>query len=58
MLGGEMSGSADLSYTYGKYSNVRRKGTEEGHYFQIWQTDDSGAWKLVLDWAQPVPEKK
>ncbi len=41
MLGAEMSRSADLSYTYGKYSNVRRKGTEEGHYFQIWQTDDS-----------------
>lgn len=58
MLGSDMSRSADLCYTYGKYSSVRRKGTEEGHYFQIWQTDDSGAWKLVLDWAQPVPEKK
>ena len=57
MLGADMSSSADLSYTYGKYSNVRRKGTEEGHYFQIWQTDDSGAWKLVLDWAQPVPKE-
>jgi ketosteroid isomerase-like protein len=58
ILGAEMSRSADLSYTYGKYSNVRRKGTEEGHYFQIWQTDDSGAWKLVLDWQQALPEKK
>lgn len=57
MLGAEMSRSADLSYTYGKYSNVRRKGTEEGHYFQIWHTDDSGAWKLVLDWAQPLPKQ-
>lgn len=57
MLGAEMSRSADLSYTYGKYSNVRRKGTEEGHYFQIWQTDDSGAWKLVLDWQQALPKK-
>lgn len=56
MLGADMSRSADLSYTYGKYSNVRRKGTEEGHYFHIWQTHD-GAWKLVLDWAQPVPAK-
>ena len=27
-----MSRSADLSYTYGKYSNVRRKGHEQGHY--------------------------
>jgi ketosteroid isomerase-like protein len=56
MLGSEMSRSADLSYTYGKYSNVRRKGTEEGHYFQIWQTDDSGAWKLVLYWQQALPK--
>ena len=58
MLGADMSRSADLSYTYGRYSKLRPKGTEEGHYFQIWQTDDAGAWKLVVDWAQPLPEKK
>lgn len=57
MLGADMSRSADLSYTYGKYSKARPKGTEQGHYFQIWQTDDAGAWKLVLDWAQPLPAK-
>jgi ketosteroid isomerase-like protein len=58
MLGADMSRSADLSYTYGRYSKLRPKGTEQGHYFQIWQTDDSGAWKLVLDWAQPLPAEK
>ena len=58
MLGADMSRSADLSYTYGRYSKLRPKGTEQGHYFQIWQTDNSGAWKLVLDWAQPVPPPK
>lgn len=58
MLGADMSRSADLSYTYGRYSKLRPKGTEQGHYFQIWQTNDAGAWKLVLDWAQPLPEKK
>ena len=57
MLGADMSRSADLSYTYGRYSKLRPKGTEQGHYFQIWQTDDVGAWKLVLDWAQPLPKK-
>jgi ketosteroid isomerase-like protein len=57
MLGADMSRSADLSYTYGKYSNVRRKGTEEGHYFQIWQTDDAGKWSLVLDWQQALPKE-
>lgn len=58
MLGADMSRSADLSYTYGKYSNFRPKGTEQGHYFQIWQADNAGAWKLVLDWAQPLPKEK
>ena len=57
MLGSDISRSADLSYTYGRYSKLRPKGTEQGHYFQIWQTDDAGAWKLVLDWAQPLPAK-
>ena len=58
VLGGDVSRSADLSYTYGKYSTVRRKGTEEGHYFQVWQTDPAGAWKLVLDWQQALPPPK
>lgn len=58
MLGADMSRSADLSYTYGRYSKARETGTEQGHYFQIWQTDDNGVWKLVLDWAQPLPAKK
>ena len=33
MLGADMSRSADLSYSYGKYSNVRRKGTEARSLF-------------------------
>ena len=57
LLGADMSRSADLSYTYGKYSKARDKVTEQGHYFQIWQTDNPGAWKLVLDWAQPLRAK-
>jgi ketosteroid isomerase-like protein len=55
MIGGEVSSYADLAYTYGKYSTVRDKGTEEGHYLHIWQTDKAGVWKLVLDWQQPLP---
>jgi ketosteroid isomerase-like protein len=52
----DMSLSADLSYSYGKYSKALDKGMEEGHYFQIWQTDANGAWKLVLDWQQALPK--
>ena len=55
LIGGEVSSSADLAYTYGKYSGARDKGSEQGHYFQIWQTDSAGSWKLVLDWQQALP---
>lgn len=57
-MGGDMSSSADLAYAYGKYSNVRDNGTEQGHYLHIWQPDTAGAWKLVLDWQQPLPKEK
>ncbi|MEY2483808.1 MAG: hypothetical protein QOK24_2336 [Verrucomicrobiota bacterium] len=56
-LGGDMSHSADLAYTYGKYSSAG-EGNEKGHYFQIWQRDDAGHWKLVLDWQQALPAEK
>lgn len=54
----EMSSSADLAYTYGSYSDPRTQSTAAGHFLQIWQTDKTGAWKLVLDWQQPVPAPK
>jgi ketosteroid isomerase-like protein len=57
-LGGDVSRSADLAYSYGKYSGIREKGPEQGHYLHIWQTDKAGIWKLVLDWQQPLPEEK
>jgi ketosteroid isomerase-like protein len=57
-MGGDMSSSADLAYAYGKYSLIRNGTVEPGHFFQIWQTDSAGAWKLVLDWQQPLPKEK
>ncbi|MEN3370054.1 MAG: hypothetical protein V7609_2197 [Verrucomicrobiota bacterium] len=56
-LGGDMSKSADLAYTYGKYSSAG-EGSDKGHYFQIWQRDDAGPWKLVVDWQQALPQEK
>jgi ketosteroid isomerase-like protein len=55
---GEISSTADLAYHYGKYSDTRPQGANGGHFFQIWQTDSAGAWKLVLDWQQPLPKEK
>jgi ketosteroid isomerase-like protein len=57
-LGSDMSHSADLAYTYGKYSLSRDGSAESGHFFQIWQTDTAGSWKLVLDWQQALPPEK
>lgn len=57
-VGGDMSSSADLAYAYGKYSNVRDKRIEQGHYLHIWQTDPAGVWKLVVDWQQSLPKEK
>jgi len=52
----DMSNSADLAYTYGSYSDTRTQPGAPGHFLQVWQTDASGAWKLVLDWQQPTPK--
>jgi hypothetical protein len=57
-IGSDMSHSADLAYTYGKYSVTRGAGSESGHFFQIWQSDTVGTWKLVLDWQQALPPEK
>jgi ketosteroid isomerase-like protein len=57
-LGGDMSRSTDLAYSYGKYSLNRDGNTELGHFFQIWQTDATGMWKLVVDWQQALPKEK
>ena len=57
-LGGDMSRSVDFAYSYGKYSLSRDGNTELGYFFQIWQTDATGVWKLVVYWQQALPKEK
>jgi hypothetical protein len=57
-MGGDVSNSTDLAYSYGKYSGTHEGSAEAGHFFQIWQTDAAGSWKLVLDWQQALPPEK
>lgn len=52
----DVSSSADLAYNYGKCSDTRSQPPKSGHFFQVWQTDAAGAWKMVLDWQQPLPK--
>lgn len=54
----DMSSSADLAYTYGSYSDTRTQPAKAGQFLEVWQTDVRGAWKLALDWQQPLPEQK
>ena len=54
-----MSAACDLAYRYGKYTLELGEKTERGHYLQIWQTDGTGAWKILVDYQSPLqPEIK
>ena len=53
--GGEISAAGDFAYSYGKYSLVRPEKTEQGHYLQIWRTEQDGTWKIALDYQTPLP---
>ncbi len=55
----DVSRSGDLGYSYGTYQ-LKSEGTkplETGNYFRIWKKQ-GGAWKVVVDLANPVPEEK
>jgi ketosteroid isomerase-like protein len=58
IMKGDMSGSGDLAYCYGTSSDTRSQPAKVGNFFQVWQTDAAGAWKLVLDWQQALPPQK
>ena len=58
--GWDVSRSGDLGYSYGTYwlkSNDANIKPETGNYFRIWKKQ-GGVWKVVVDLANPVPEKK
>ena len=52
-VGGDVSRSGDLGYTYGTYEVAdATKVTEHGSYVRIWQ-NEGGVWRIVLDVANP-----
>lgn len=58
--GWEVSRSGDLGYSYGTYwlkSSDANAQAETGNYFRIWKKQGK-VWKVVVDVANPVPEKK
>ncbi|XVJ65973.1 MAG: hypothetical protein HEQ40_07370 [Lacibacter sp.] len=53
--GGQISKSYDLGYTYGVYQ-VQLKAVDSvltGTYVSIWQKQNDGKWKFVLDTGNP-----
>jgi len=59
-IASDISKSADLGYTYGRYeaaepgdASTRKVG--RGYYVRVWRRDASRRWKLLLDTVSPVP---
>jgi ketosteroid isomerase-like protein len=56
--GGQLSNSADLSYTYGSFFEDRGNSIQRGIYVMIWRINMNGDWKLVLDLEKKVVPKE
>jgi ketosteroid isomerase-like protein len=62
-VGGDISASADLGYTYGNYefhskNKEGRAVVEYGKYTSIWKLQKDGRWKVVLDMGNSSPHPK
>lgn len=55
--GGGIARSGDLGYTYGTAQLAGAK-PEESSYLRIWQREAGGAWKIILEIADPLPAPK
>ena len=62
-IGGDISASGDLGYTYGNYEfhSKDKDGKvhiEYGKYASIWKLQKDGSWKVVLDMGNSSPAPK
>lgn len=62
-VGGDISSSGDLGYTYGTYEfrSTDKQGkphVEYGKYTSIWKLENDGRWKVVLDMGNASPAPK
>jgi len=62
-MGGDISSSGDLGYTYGtyKFRSKDKQGkphVEYGKYTSIWKLQKDGSWKVVLDMGNASPAPK
>lgn len=57
-IGGDVSRTGDLGYTYGEYvyTSPGSSGTgEQGNYVRAWRREPDGTWKVVVEVISPVP---
>ena len=59
-VGGDISASGDLGYTYGNYEfqskdKDGKPHTEYGKYTSIWKLQKDGIWKVELDMGNAGP---
>ncbi len=62
-IGGDISASGDLGYTYGNYEfhskdKDGKAPVEYGKYTSIWKLQNDGSWKVVLDMGNASPAPK
>ena len=59
-VGGDISASGDLGYTWGTYEYsapdaAGKTVVRHGKYATVWKRQTDGAWKFVLDLGNPSP---
>ena len=62
-VGGDISSSGDLGYTYGNFEfhskdKDGKPHVDHGKYTSIWKLQKDGSWKVVLDMGNSSPEPK
>lgn len=56
-VGGDLSGSGDLAYTYGEYSFTATgalEPEEAGNYVRAWRRQPDGSWRITVDLMTPL----
>ncbi len=53
----EISKAGDFGYARGRYALAGAPGKVLGHYLRVWRME-GGAWRVLLDVANPVPPPK
>ncbi len=58
VLGGDVSHSGDLGYSYGEYELIGAAATgstEQGNYVRAWRRQSNGSWRVAVDLMRPLP---